>query len=83
VAEPDSQDAINQREWESSWNWSERGFYSSPVDSRLFVPSRRFASSGRVAMNFGHPHAKLIIGAFAFVVCVLIVLVLTAHFLRH
>ncbi len=84
MPETESQDAINQREWESSWNWSERGVYSSASDSRLFVPSRRpMAARYRTAMNFGHPQAKLMIAAFAFVPCALIILVVTVHFLRH
>jgi uncharacterized membrane protein len=54
------QDVINQREWDSSWNWSASGFYSSKVDSRLWVPKRPGTGIGQ-AINLGHSGAKLFI----------------------
>ncbi len=56
----ESQDVINQREWDSPWNWSEYGFYSSKVDSRLWVPKRAGTGIGQ-AINLAHSGAKLFI----------------------
>jgi len=56
----ESQDAINEREWNSSWNWSAAGFYSSKADNRLWVPKRPATGIGQ-AINLGHPGAKLFI----------------------
>ena len=69
----ESQDAINQREWESSWNWSANGFYSSAADNRLWVPKRPVTGSGQ-AINLGHPNAKLFIAGLLIAPLVLIAL---------
>ena len=60
TAESESQDAINEREWSSSWNWSRSGFYSSKADNRLWVPKRPGTGIGQ-ALNVGHPGAKVTI----------------------
>jgi len=64
----ESQDEINQGEWESSWNWDSFGRYSSAIDTRLWVPHHpkygpyRHRSVGNMyarglMVNFGHPDA--------------------------
>lgn len=50
-----TQDEINQREWENPANWSVLT-YSSPRDSRVFVPKRRGVG---VTMNFGHKNGRI------------------------
>ena len=59
-----SRDELNQQEWNSSWNWSASGFYSSRQDTRLWVPKRGIAGSG-MALNFGHRSAKLAIATIS------------------
>jgi uncharacterized membrane protein len=71
---PESQDAINQREWESSWNWSASGFYSSKADNRLWVPKRPLTGSGQ-AINLAHPGAKMLIASLLIVPAIIIVVV--------
>lgn len=72
----DSQDVINQREWESSWNWSASGFYSSRADSRLWVPKRPGTGSGQ-ALNMGHRRAKVVVaGVLIAPVTILVAVVL-------
>lgn len=73
----ESQDMINQREWESSWNWSASGFYSSAADSRLWVPKRPVTGSGH-ALNLGHPGAKAMIAGVLIAPLVLIAVVVFA-----
>jgi uncharacterized membrane protein len=54
----ESEDAINQQEWEQPVNWSGWfGSYSSRRDTRLWVPKRPMTGTG-MAINFGHPSAK-------------------------
>jgi len=55
----ESADAINQLEWEQPVNWSGWfGAYSSRRDTRLWVPKRPMTGTG-MALNFGHPSAKI------------------------
>ena len=55
----ESEDAINQREWEQLANWSGWfGAYYSPRDTRLWVPKRPTIGTG-MALNVGHPSAKI------------------------
>ena len=78
LPEPESQDAINEREWNSPLNWS-GSFYSSKNDDRLWVPKRGLTGSG-MALNVGHRGAKVVIGGLCIVpaaVLVLFVLQLT------
>lgn len=51
--------AGNQAEWAKKENWI-LGFYFSQADSRLWVPARKQARSGRErrVINFGHPLGK-------------------------
>jgi uncharacterized membrane protein len=74
----DSQDAINQREWEQPSNWSGwLGAYSSRVDSRLWVPKRAMTGTGQ-ALNFGHRGARTFVVGMCIVPAVLLlVLALT------
>ncbi len=74
----DSQDVINQREWDQPANWSGwLGAYSSKLDSRLWVPKRAMTGTGQ-ALNFGHPGAKMFIAGMCIVpAALLFVLVLT------
>ena len=73
----ESQDAINDREWASSWNWSAKGFYSSKADSRLWVPKRPMTGSGQ-AINLAHQGAKTFIGGILLVpIAVLLAVALT------
>ena len=73
-----SQDEINEEEWNRSINWS--GGYSSKLDSRLWVPKRGIRGTG-YALNFGHPGAKTIIGGLLIVpVAVALTLVLLKFF---
>ena len=55
-----TQDDINQREWENPANWSILT-YSSPKDSRIFVPKRR---SFGWTINFGNISGKIVFGLF-------------------
>ncbi len=73
----ESQDVINQREWESSWNWSPSGFYSSQLDNRLWVPKRPVTGSGH-AINLGHPGAKAMIAGVLMAPLVLIAVIVFA-----
>jgi uncharacterized membrane protein len=73
----ESQDVINQREWESSWNWSASGFYSSKADNRLWVPKRPVTGSGN-AINLGHPGAKAMIAGVLIAPLVLIAVIVFA-----
>lgn len=50
-----TQQDINQMEWENPANWSLLT-YSSPRDSRVFVPKRRGVG---VTINFGHKNGKV------------------------
>ena len=57
----DSQDAINQREWDDPLNWSGPfGGYSSKCDTRLWVPKRPMTGEGQ-ALNFAHLGATTVI----------------------
>jgi uncharacterized membrane protein len=73
----ESQDVINQREWETSWNWSASGFYSSKVDSRLWVPKRPVTGSGQ-AINLGHPGARLFVAGILIAPLVVIAAIVLA-----
>lgn len=73
----ESQDVVNQREWESSWNWSASGFYSSTLDGRLWVPKRPVTGSGH-ALNLGHSGAKLVIAAILVVPVVIVAAIVFA-----
>ena len=67
-----NQDAINQREWDDPASWA-RGRYSSPLDTRLWVPKRTGIGH---ALNFAHPGAKVFLGGMAIVpLALLLVLV--------
>ena len=58
-----SEDAINQEEWERPTNWTGWfGAYSSRRDTRLWVPKRPMTGTG-LALNFGHPSAKVVMAA--------------------
>jgi uncharacterized membrane protein len=70
----ESQDTIDQREWNSSWNWSRAGFYSSKADSRLWVPKRPISGSGQ-ALNFGHSGAKVFIFGLSIVPVIIVGLI--------
>jgi uncharacterized membrane protein len=72
----ESEDAINQREWERPVNWSGWfGSYSSRRDTRLWVPKRPMTGSG-MALNFGHPSARTTFAAMCAVPAGLLLLVL-------
>jgi uncharacterized membrane protein len=61
LAPVESQDAINQREWENPLSWSGPfGPYSSKLDDRLWVPKRPMHGTGH-AINVAHPGAKVVI----------------------
>ena len=51
-----TQDDINESECENPANWSFLT-YSSPRDSRVFVPKRRGVG---VTMNFGHKNGRIV-----------------------
>jgi uncharacterized membrane protein len=54
-------DEINDYEWGRLENWSGWfGSYSSPRDTRLWVPKRPMTGEG-FALNFGHPGAKTVL----------------------
>ena len=55
-----TQDTINQSEWDNRENWSVLT-YSSPRDSRLFVPKRKGFGW---TLNFGHAGGKIVFGVF-------------------
>ena len=48
----DDQEAINQAEWQRSENWKAHCFYSSPRDTRTWVPKRNSALG--TTLNFAH-----------------------------
>jgi molybdate transport system substrate-binding protein len=63
----ESQDPIEQREWETPSNWSGWfGSYSSKLDSRLWVPKRPMTGSGST-LNLGHPKARTTLAAMCVV----------------
>ena len=67
VDHADSEDSINQWEWEQPTTWSGWfGAYSSTRDSRLWVPKRPMTGSG-MALNCGHPAAKTTMAAMCVV----------------
>jgi uncharacterized membrane protein len=66
VKDGGSQNAINQHEWEQPGNWTGWfGTYSSPRDTRLFVPNR---VGGGMMPNTGHLIGKVLVGAFLLLV---------------
>jgi uncharacterized membrane protein len=77
---PESQDEINEREWNSLINWSGVG-YSSKLDTRLWVPKRPMTGEGQ-ALNFGHPQAKFALLAMG-MPAIGILIVLTVLFFRR
>jgi uncharacterized membrane protein len=77
-----SEDAINQREWEQPMNWSGWfGAYSSKVDTRLWVPKRPMTGTG-FALNFGHPAAKVTFAAMCTVPAGLLLLFALLQFVK-
>lgn len=78
----DSQDAINQREWEEPLNWSGPfGGYSSKRDSRLWVPKRPMTGSGQ-ALNVAHPGAKTFIAGMCIMPAAIVVMLILLKFAR-
>lgn len=76
----ESQDDINAREWRSPINWSS-GFYSSKIDSRLWVPKRGLSGSG-FALNLGHRGARTVIATFCVVPASVVLLLVLLHYAR-
>jgi uncharacterized membrane protein len=71
----DSQEEINQREWEQRSNWSGWfGSYSSTVDTRLWVPKRPMMGTGQ-ALNFGHAGAKTVVAGMGIIPAALLLVV--------
>jgi uncharacterized membrane protein len=80
-AEPrESEEAINQWEWEQSYNWS-GGYYSSERDTRLWVPKRAMTGSG-LTLNFAHPSAKITFATMCAVPVGLLLLLVLLQFAK-
>jgi uncharacterized membrane protein len=78
----DSEDAINQREWEQPVNWTGWfGAYSSKRDTRLWVPKRPMTGSG-MALNLGHPAAKITLATVCMVPAGLLLLFVLLQFAK-
>jgi uncharacterized membrane protein len=70
----ESQDAINQHEWENPLNWSGPfGAYSSKLDARLWVPKRPMHGTGQ-AINVAHPGAKVVIAGLCIMPAALVLM---------
>ena len=82
--EPDrSEEAQNQYEWEQPYNWSGwfGGYYSSAHDTRLWVPKRPMTGTG-MALNFGHPSAKIVMATVCVVPAGLLLLFVLLQFAK-
>lgn len=78
----ESEDAINQHEWEQPVNWSGWfGAYSSRRDTRLWVPKRSMTGTG-MALNFGHPSARTTFAAMCVVPAGLLLLFVLVQFAK-
>ena len=78
----DSEDAINQWEWEQPVNWTGWfGAYSSKRDTRLWVPKRPMTGSG-MALNLGHPSAKITLATACMVPAGLLLLFVLLQFAK-
>ena len=78
----ESEAAINQREWEQLANWSGWfGAYYSRHDSRLWVPKRPMIGTG-MALNFGHPSAKITMATVCMVPAGLLLLFVLLQFAK-
>ena len=78
----ESEDAINQREWEQLANWSGWfGAYYSRRDTRLWVPKRPMMGTG-MALNFGHPSAKITMATVCLVPAGLLLLFVLLQFAK-
>lgn len=78
----DSEDSINQWEWEQPTNWSGLfGAYSSRRDTRLWVPKRPMTGAG-MALNFGHPSARTTFAAMCAVPVGLLLLFVVLQFAK-
>jgi uncharacterized membrane protein len=78
----ESQDAINQREWDDPLNWTGLfGGYSSKRDTRLWVPKRGITGDG-LALNFGHPGAKTFIAGICIMPAAFVLALILLRFAR-
>jgi hypothetical protein len=78
----ESQDAINQREWENPLNWSGPfGAYSSTLDDRLWVPKRPMHGAGQ-AINVAHPGARVVIAGLCIMPAALVLALIILAFAR-
>jgi uncharacterized membrane protein len=70
--QPETQDTINQREWENPMNWR-GGVYSSRADTRLWVPKGPGHGAGQT-LNFAQPGAWAAIAAMCVVPAALLLM---------
>ena len=71
----DTQDAVNDREWNNPANWR-HGRYSSRSDTRLWVPKR--AGIGQ-ALNFAHPGAKVFLAGMCIIPAALLLVLIVVQ----
>ena len=79
--ETESQDALNEREWASSWNWSASGSYSSKADTRLWVPKRPMTGIGSTP-NLARTGARTALAAMFVPAAAVIVVLVVLYFFR-
>ena len=78
----ETQDQINDREWNRIENWSGPfGSYSSKADTRLWVPKRPMTGTGST-LNFGQTGAKTAVAAMFVPAAAVVVMLVLLYFFR-